>query len=93
MHCGQQETWLGLAGARLGGKLTLGGKGLEAAAQVSLHMLVVSGQAQLPDLLQGESSTSVPVLGAGEKGRGRERANAWHRALPICSFLLLPCVK
>lgn len=51
VHCGQQETWPGLAGARLGGKLTLGGKRLEAAAQVSLHMLAVSGQAQLPDPL------------------------------------------
>lgn len=85
VHCGQQETWPGLAGARLGGKLTLGGKRLEAAAQVSLHMLAVSGQAQLPGPLQGESSTSVPLLEAGERGRARQRADAWHRPQPICS--------
>lgn len=86
VHCEQQETWRGLAGARLGGKLTLGGKRLEAAAQVSLHMLAVSGQAQLPGPLLGESSTSVPVLEAGETRRVRKRADAWHRAQPICSL-------
>lgn len=84
VHCGQQESWPGLAGVRLGGKLTLGGKRLEATTQVSLHMLAVSGQAQLPGPLQGESSTSVPVLEAGERRWGRKRADAWHRAHTIC---------
>lgn len=88
--CGQQETWPGLAGARLGGKLTLGGKRLEAAAQVSLHMLVVSGQAQLPGPLQGESSASVPVLEAGEWRRGPMLGT--EHSQHAC-FLLLPCLE
>lgn len=82
-HCGRQETWPSLAAARLGGKLTLGGERLEAVAQVSLHMLVVSGQARLRGPLQGKSITSEPT---SEAWKG-ERGAPWHRAEPICSLL------
>lgn len=72
VHCGRQETWPSLAAARLGGKLTLGGGRLEAVAQVSLHMFVVSGQARLLDPLQGKSTTSKPSVRGPEGGEGGE---------------------
>lgn len=87
VHCGRQETWPSLAAARLGGKLTLGGRRLEAVAQVSLHMFVVSGQAQLRGPLQWKSTTSEPGVRGPEGGEGGEGCALARSAANMLRFL------